>query len=111
MLLALLMLLMLLVLLMVPMGPIGPMRPWYYKIDCINLFERGGKINPKGNSLLISSSKNHKQWFKYTKYLVDNPNVIEDLGNKLHETIFPQYSLKTLTDMRAEFYRELIRKS
>ena len=82
-----------------------------YQIDCINLFERGGKINPKGNSLLVDTSKNHKLWHRYTKYLIDNPNAVIDLGEKLHETVYPKYSLKNITETRAEFYRELIRKS
>jgi len=82
-----------------------------YQIDCVNLFERGGKLNPKGNSLLVDTTKNHKLWYKYTKYLIDNPNAVTDLGEKLYETVYPKYSLKKITETRAEFYRELIKKS
>ena len=71
----------------------------------------GGKLNPKGNCLLVDSNKNHKLWYKYIKYLIDNPNVINDLGEKLFETVYPRYSLKTITEERAEWYRELMRKS
>ena len=49
--------------------------------------------------------------YKYTKYLIDNPNAVTDLGEKLHETVYPKYSLKNITETRAEFYRELIKKS
>jgi len=82
-----------------------------YQVDCVNLFERGGKLNPKGNCLLVDSNKNHKLWYKYIKYLIDNPNAINDLGEKLFETVYPRYSLKTITEERAEWYRELMRKS
>jgi glycosyltransferase involved in cell wall biosynthesis len=81
-----------------------------YTVDCINAIESGGSINPKGNSLLIPKSKNHKLWFKYIKKLVDNPSLVEDLGEKLHETVYPQYTLKTVTEKRAQFYRHIITK-
>ena len=82
-----------------------------YTVDCINALERGGTINSKGNSLLVPKTKNHKMWFQHVKRLINNPSLVEDLGEKLHETIFPQYTLKTVTEKRAEFYRELIRTS
>ena len=82
-----------------------------YQIDCVNLFERGGKLNPKGNCLLVDTNKNHKLWHKYIKYLIDNPNAVTDLGEKLYETVYPKYSLEKITETRAEFYRELIKKS
>ena len=34
--------------------------------------------------------------------------TIEDLGERLHETIFPQYTLKTVSEKRAEFYKYII---
>ena len=36
---------------------------------------------------------------------------IEDLGEKLYETIAPLYHIDVVTKHRAEVYRELIRKS
>ena len=82
-----------------------------YQIDCINAIDRGGKINPKGNCLLVDGHKNHKQWYTYTKKLIDNPSLVEDLGEKLYETIVPKYHIDVVTKYRAEVYRELIRKS
>ena len=82
-----------------------------YQIDCINAIDKGGKINPKGNALLVDSHKNHKQWYKYTKKLLDNPSLAEDLGEKLYETVAPKYHIDVVTEYRAEVYRELIRKS
>ena len=82
-----------------------------YTVDCINAVQRGGTINPKGNALLVESHKNHKQWVKHIKRLIDNPSLVEDLGEKLHESMAPHYNLKTVTEKRAEWYKELIRKS
>jgi glycosyltransferase involved in cell wall biosynthesis len=82
-----------------------------YTIDCINAIERGGSINSAGNALMVPKSKNHKLWYQHIKRLIDNPNMVQDLGEKLHETVFPKYTLETVTKKRAEWYRELIRKS
>ena len=82
-----------------------------YSIDCINALEHGGTINKKGNALMVPKVKNHKLWFQHLKRLVDSPALVEDLGEKLYETVFPQYTLETVTTKRAEWYRELIRKS
>lgn len=82
-----------------------------YQIDCITAIEKGGGINPKGNCLLVDSHKNHKQWYQYTKKLIDNPSLIEDLGERLYETVAPRYHIDVVTKYRAEVYRELIRKS
>tara|TARA_R110002110_G_scaffold16300_4_gene70932 strand:- start:5094 stop:6335 length:1242 start_codon:yes stop_codon:yes gene_type:complete len=82
-----------------------------YQIDCINAIEYGGKINPKGNALLVNTHKNHKQWHQYVKKLMDNPSLVEDLGERLYETVAPLYHIDIVTANRAELYKELIRKS
>jgi glycosyltransferase involved in cell wall biosynthesis len=80
-----------------------------YQIDCINAYERGGTINPKGNALLIDENRNHKQWFQHIKRLVNNPNLITDLGERLHETV-QKYHIERVTEERAQIYREIINK-
>jgi hypothetical protein len=81
-----------------------------YTIDLINLYDKGGTINPKGNALLVNQAKNHKQWFQHMKKLFDNPNMIEDLGNKLYETVKIKYSLNKVNKDRAEFLKSIINK-
>jgi glycosyltransferase involved in cell wall biosynthesis len=81
-----------------------------YLIDLVSSVERGGGINPKGNSLLVSTNKNHKQWGKHMKKLIENPNMIEDLGNKLYETVKDKYSLATVSKDRVEFLKSIIKK-
>jgi len=79
-----------------------------YTLDLIGAIEYGGKFNDKGNCLLVSPSKNHKQWSQHMKRLVDNPNMIEDLGNKLYETVKDRYSLKNVSKNRTEFFKSII---
>jgi len=59
------------------------------------------------NGLLVDPSKNHKQWHQHMKRLVENPNMIEDLGNKLYETVKDTYSLKKVTKDRVEFLKSI----
>ena len=81
-----------------------------YLIDLVNAVEFGGKHNPNGNALLVSQSKNHKQWFQHMKRLLDNPSMIEDLGNKLYETVKDKYSLTKVNNDRAEFFKSIVKK-
>jgi glycosyltransferase involved in cell wall biosynthesis len=78
-----------------------------FTLDLVNGLDEG-KINPKGNCLLVSPNKNHKQWFKHIKYLMDNPNMVEDLGNKLYETVKDKYSLINVCKNRVEFLKSII---
>lgn len=78
-----------------------------YKIDCINAWEKGN-WNPKGNCLLVDSIKNHKEWFDHMKRLIKNPSAIEDLGEKLYETVKDKYHINTVTHQRKDFYIALI---
>jgi len=78
-----------------------------YKIDCINAWDKGN-WNPKGNSLLVDSIKNHKEWFDHMKRLIKNPSAIEDLGEKLYETVKDKYHINTVTHQRKDFYVALI---
>lgn len=80
-----------------------------YTIDLVSAIEFGGKYNPKGNSLLVDPNKNHKQWFQHMKRLAENPNMIEDLGNNLYETVKDKYSLKYVSKKRAEFLKSIIK--
>jgi glycosyltransferase involved in cell wall biosynthesis len=78
-----------------------------YLIDVVSAVEKGGKINPKGNGLLVDVNKNHKQWQQHMTKLL-NPALREDLGNKLYETVKDKYSLKTVSKTRNDFYKSII---
>ena len=79
-----------------------------YTLDLVSAVEFGGTYNDKGNALLVSPSKNHKQWAQHMKRLVENPNMIEDLGNKLYETVKDKYSLRNVTQQRIQFFKTII---
>ena len=77
-----------------------------YTLDLINAVDEG-KFNDKGNSLLVNPRRNHKDWAKQMKRLIDNPNMIEDLGNRLYETVKDKYSLKNVCKNRVEFFKSI----
>jgi glycosyltransferase involved in cell wall biosynthesis len=80
-----------------------------YTIDLIGAIDKGGAWNPKGNCLLVETSKNHKQWTKNAKKLIDNPDLITELGEKLYETVKDKYDLNNVTKLRSELYKNLIK--
>ena len=77
-----------------------------YTLDLISAVDEG-KYNDKGNALLVGSKKNHKDWAKHMKRLIDSPNMIEDLGNRLYETVKDKYSLKKTCKDRVEFFKTI----
>jgi glycosyltransferase involved in cell wall biosynthesis len=82
-----------------------------YNLDLVSAIDSGSnEFNSNGNSLVIPPSKNHKLWDKYMKKLIDNPNMIEDMGNRLFETVKDKYSLKNVSKDRVEFFKSIINK-
>ena len=78
-----------------------------YTIDLKHAMKNGEFTD--GNALLVDEVKNHSDWAKNIKKLVDNPNMITDLGEKLYETVSQKYDLNIVTKTRAEFYKSLIK--
>jgi glycosyltransferase involved in cell wall biosynthesis len=81
---------------------IGP-----YTIDLKHSFNNG--TFGSGNALLVDEKRNHSDWAKYIKILVNNPNLITDLGESLYESVKDRYDLRNVTKTRAEFYLSLIK--
>ena len=77
-----------------------------YTLDLKHALNQGQVTN--GNALLVSENNNHSDWAKNIKKLVDNPNMIEDLGNQLYETVKDKYSLVTVSIERSQFYKSII---
>ena len=78
-----------------------------YTIDLKHALDKGQFTN--GNALLVNESNNHSDWAKNIKKLVDNPNMITDLGERLYETVKERYDLNLVTKTRAQFYKSLIK--
>lgn len=81
-----------------------------YQIDLVNLLGKNNKINDDGNALLVDCNKNHKQWAKYIKYLVENPEMINKLKENLKKTVTKTYSLEEVCKNRVEFYKNIVKK-
>ena len=79
----------------------------HYTIDLKHSLNNGNFVD--GNALLVNEHNNHSDWAKFTKKLVQNPNLIEDMGNRLYETVKDTYDLNKVTKDRAEFYKSLIK--
>ena len=80
-----------------------------YTIDLISAVDNG-VLNNKGNALLVNPKRNHKDWAKHMKRLIENPNMVEDLGNRLYETVKDKYSLKNVCNDRVQFFKTIINK-
>jgi len=81
---------------------IGP-----YTIDLKHSLKNGEFVD--GNALLVDENRNHSDWSKYIKKLVNNPNMIKDMGERLYETVKDDYDLKNVTKNRAEWYKTLVK--
>lgn len=79
-----------------------------YSSELTSAINYGGGINDKGNAMLVDPNKNHKQWGLHMKRLIENPNMIEDLGNKLYETVKDKFSLKKVCEDRVQFLKSII---
>lgn len=80
-----------------------------YQIDCVNMFEYGGKINEKGNAILVPTSKNHKNWYIAMKKLHENPSLVDILSENLYNTVKDKYHINTVTHTRSDFYKTIVK--
>jgi glycosyltransferase involved in cell wall biosynthesis len=78
-----------------------------YTIDLKHALEFGQFKD--GNALLVKEERNHSDWAKNIKFLVKNPNLIVDLGERLYETVKDTYDLRNVTKTRAEWYKTLVK--
>jgi glycosyltransferase involved in cell wall biosynthesis len=78
-----------------------------YTIDLKHCLDHGNFVD--GNAMLVNENRNHSDWAKYIKKLVENPNMAKDMGERLYETVKDTYDLNTVTKNRAEFYKSLIK--
>jgi len=81
---------------------IGP-----YTIDLKHALNKGEFTD--GNALLVDKNRNKSDWSKYMKKLIDNPSWVEDLGERLHETVKDTYHLGVVTEKRAQIYKTLVK--
>ena len=78
-----------------------------YTIDLTHSLQNGNFVD--GNALLVRENRNHSDWSKFMKKLIDNPSWAEDLGERLYETVSKRYDLNIVTETRAQIYKEIIK--
>jgi hypothetical protein len=76
-----------------------------YNKDITHAYNKGGEFNVNGNGFLVS--KNHKDWYKYIKFLINNPSYVDVISNNLHNTVKNKFSLDVVSGVRAEVYNNL----
>jgi hypothetical protein len=62
-----------------------------------------------GNALLVDEVRSHSDWAKHIKKLVENPDMVTELGLRLYDTVKDTYDLNKVSDKRAQFYKSLIK--
>jgi glycosyltransferase involved in cell wall biosynthesis len=78
-----------------------------YTIDLKHCLKNGEFVD--GNALLVDESRNHGDWAKYIQKLLKNRNLVTDMGERLYETVKDTYDLNTVTKIRSEFYKSIIK--
>ena len=79
-----------------------------YQIDIKNVYQKGGELDSSGNGMLIPTNKNNKFWFKHLKKLIENPQLIKDMGENLYNTVNGTYDMKSVCAKRKALYIKLI---
>jgi len=79
-----------------------------YQIDVNESYEKGGTVNENGNGFLVPTIKNHKMWYSHLKRLVENPELITQMGENLYNTVNGRYDMKSVCTQRKELYTRLV---
>jgi glycosyltransferase involved in cell wall biosynthesis len=78
-----------------------------YQIDVKNAYQFGGGWDSNGNGILIETNKNHKDWYKFIKKLILEPELVQQLSENLHNTVKNLYSVGAVSDSRRDLYKKL----
>ena len=78
-----------------------------YQIDVKSAHQFGGGWDENGNGILIETNKNHKDWYKFIKKLILEPELVQQLSENLHNTIKDLYSVGAVSDSRRDLYKKL----
>lgn len=59
------------------------------------------------NGFLVQDTRNHKDWYKNIKKLINNPDEVKRISENLHNFVKEKYDLKNVTKSRVESYLKL----
>lgn len=76
-----------------------------YQIDLTHCLKNGTFVD--GNAILVNESRNHADWAKFIKILMNNRNMVFDMGQRLFETVNSKYHLDIVTNNRSSFYKKI----
>lgn len=79
-----------------------------YTLDLTNYIEKGGNVQHSANAMLVPSTRNHKDWLRNIKYLVEHPESVDELKSNLHDAMVPKYELGVICEKRVNEYRKLL---
>ncbi len=69
-----------------------------------NIYPYSRIINDK-NAMIV---RKRNDWFKHIKKLIQNPNLVKDLGEQLYHDVNKSYHIDEVNKRRAEWYQSLI---
>ncbi len=82
-------------------------------VICTSFYPKIGPYDEFGrhekNCILIPERKNHKDWFKYVKKLINSPAMREDLGNQLYEDCKDVFHIDSDSRNRRSFYLSILK--
>lgn len=83
----------------------------YFGIPLIasNVIPYSETIRHGENGFLVDPAKNHKDWYKYIKQLVLNPELRIQIGNVAREEVMAKYTMDVVNKTRAEFYQRILK--
>lgn len=85
-----------------------------YQIDLKHAYIRPtnkqdvSKFDDTANAFLINSSKNHKDWYKFVKRLIMNPEEVKTLQTNLYNTVKDTYSIESVSENRRALYIDAV---
>jgi glycosyltransferase involved in cell wall biosynthesis len=105
----------------IALAPLQDNKFNYYKSN-LKMLEAGVKKKPiivsgvqpyldgehEKNCLIVDPRKEHKNWMKYVKQLVESEQMRIDMGENLYQYVFKNFNLDDTTKIRAEIYRNLL---
>lgn len=58
---------------------------------------------------LVPKTKNHKNWYKHMKHLINNRDEVERISNNLYNFVKDKYNMSKVTGDRVKMYEQLLK--
>jgi glycosyltransferase involved in cell wall biosynthesis len=81
-------------------------KPYSDLID--NVFSKGGELDYNKDGFLVDEIKNHKDWYKHLKRLIQEPKNIKKVGKNLRSKALDVFSYDSVSERRRNLYSKLV---